>query len=117
MTDEKRAAVAFICGNKFRDYVATRLFDYNRNKYIPYNIQKNMYGFNMFDYDRASYLNGNDNQIFDFATNSYIQIVYNNFSFSGFDYQSGTSFNGIINNDSVSIYDYQSMMYYNYHIQ
>ena len=117
MTDEKRAAVAFICGNKYRRIVATRLFDYNRNKYIPYNIQKNMYGFNMFDYDRGSYLNGNDGQIFDFATNSYIQIVYNNFSFSGFDYQSGTSFNGIINNDSVSIYDYQGMRYYNYHIQ
>ena len=59
---EKRAAVAFICGNKYRNFVATRLFDYNRNKYIPYNIQKNMYGFNMFDYDRGSYLNGNDGQ-------------------------------------------------------
>ena len=29
MTDEKRAAVAFICGNKYRNFVATRLFDYN----------------------------------------------------------------------------------------
>ena len=117
MIDEKRAAVAFICGNKYRNLVATRLFDYNRNKYISYNFHKNMYGFNMFDCDRGSYLNGNDGQIFDFATNSFVQIVFNDFSFSGFDYQSGTSFCGTINNDCVSIYDYQNMMYYNYYVQ
>lgn len=114
MTDEKRAALAFICGSKYMESMVTRLYDDNRIKYIPYNIQRNQYGFNMFDYDRRSYLNGNDNQIFDFITDSYIQVVYNGYSFSGVDYQSNNAFNGTVSGNKISIYDYEHKSYFNY---
>lgn len=114
MNNEKRAALAFICGNKYRVAVASRLYDYNRNKYLSYDFQKNEHGFNMFDYDRCSYLNGNGKQVFDFFTKSYINIFFNGRLFNGFDFQSSTSFNGIINGNLISIYDYQYGKYFNY---
>lgn len=114
MNNEKRAALAFVCGNRYRGIIATRLYDHSRNKYLSYNLQKDASGFNMFDYDRNSYLNGNENQLFDFFTKSYIQIYFNEQLFSGFDFQSSTSFYGIINGNLISIYDHQFGKYFNY---
>lgn len=71
----------------------------------------------MYDYDRKSYLNGNDDNIFDFATKSYICITYQGLSFSGFDRQTGDSFNGIVNGFNISIYDYNLKTHFNYIIK
>lgn len=74
MDDNLRRLIAFVCGcyvNKTfnnNQYVPTRIFDYEMNEYIPMNIQFNDYGFNLYDYGRCSYANGNGKYIYDFAT-------------------------------------------------
>lgn len=118
MTDELRAAIAFIVGNKDKDnkHTYNRLFDHKRAKYIPYNIQIIQTGFYIYDYDRGTYLNGNKNYIYDFETEKNFNISYFGDCFFGLDMNNNTHFQGKISGNSIYIYDSQYDEYYNYMI-
>ena len=120
MDDNLRRLIAFVCGcyvNKTlnnNQYVPTRIYDCETNEYIPMNIQFNDYGFNLYDYGRCSYANGNGKYIYDFATQQTVCCVYNNICFNGF--VADTSFQGIANGFNVSITDFENKKYFNYKI-
>ena len=114
MTNEKRAATAFICGNMNRAIAGTRLYDYSQGKLLPYSVDKQNDTINVYDFNRSSYLNGNNSMIYDYASQSYIQIIYNENTFSGYDFESESSFSGSYNNDVITIYDYQYGKHFNY---
>lgn len=118
MTDELRAAIAFIVGNKdrFKRSIATRLYDHKRVKYIAYNLQKNSQEINMYDYDRGTYLSGNINYIYDYDTKTYFNVNYSGNNFSGINMSNNENFQGSVNENSIYIYDKETKEYYNYSI-
>lgn len=120
MTDELRAAIVFIAGNKDKSdnrNLYTRLFDHKRTKFIAYNLQKSPNGsINMYDYDRGTYLNGIERYIYDFETKTSINMNYLGNQFTGTDMNSGECFQGSINGNSIYIYDNKCNEYYNYTI-
>ena len=117
MEHELRAAIAFICGSRFIK-TAIRLYDDHQGKYIPYNIQRNKIGFNWYDYDRKTYLNGNDSYIYDYQTKTYTYIVYTGNCFSGTHCESNTNFTGVVTGGLICITEWCSneCKTYSYHI-
>ena len=116
MNNEKRAAVAFICGNKNRTNLATFLYDYEKKIVRLYSITKNGQTMNIYDIDKKSYLHVQDGMVYDFDSQSYIQLNFTGNNFNGYDAETQTTFMGEVINDMIRIYDYEFERFFNYMI-
>lgn len=103
MTNEKKAAIAYIVASKVKTRISA-VYDYSRNKYCNYSNNGMYNQVNVYDYDRNSYLGGILPSVYDYATNSYINIDIRGSIFSGYDYETSQFFSGNIYDTMVSLY-------------
>lgn len=103
MTNEKKAAIAFIVALSRRNGISA-VYDYSRNKYCSYTSSGSRNQIQIFDYDRHNFIGGLLPNVYDYASNSYININVRNNTFSGFDYETSQFFSGTICDTMVSLY-------------
>ncbi len=115
MTDDKRAAIAFICGIKFISRNINYLYDCTRNKYCFYILQhvdKNQ--ISVYDFDTKNIIMGRLPQLFDYATRSYLHIDFKDKKAQGFDYQTSNFFSVSVSKLTITVFDYKENNFFSY---
>ena len=115
MTDDKRAAIAFICGIKFISRNINYLYDYTRNKYCFYILQhvdKNQ--ISVYDFDTKNIIMGKLPQLFDYATRSYLHIDFKDKKAQGFDFQTSNFFSVSVSKLTITVFDYKENNFFSY---
>lgn len=115
MTDEKRAAIAFICGIKFISKNINYLYDSTRNKYCFYMLQHvDRNNISVYDFDTKNVIMGRLPQLFDYATGSFLHIGFKDKKAQGFDYQTSNFFSASVSNRTITIFDYKENNFFCY---
>lgn len=109
MDAQRKACIAYIIGVS-ENARATAVFDYSLGRFSSYSNTGQRGNFQVYDFSRNCYVMGHLSGLYDFGTNSYINISMNNGSFSGYDFGTSSYFSGTISGNVVTIYDSQSSM-------
>lgn len=107
MTDEKKALIAFIAAlshNRKNNRRIVAVYDYARNKYCHFTDSGSHNQLHIYDFNRSSFITGTLPNIYDYASNSYINVEIRNNTFSGYDYETSQFFSGTIYDTIVSLY-------------
>lgn len=107
MTDEKKALIAFIVAlthNKRPNRRIGAVYDYGRNRYCHFTDNGSNNRLHIYDNERHSFITGILPNIYDYASNSYINVEIRNNMFSGYDYETAQFFSGTIYDTIVSLY-------------
>lgn len=111
MNLDKQAAIAFIAALS-KKKIISYVYDYSRSKFCFFSNSGSNGFVNVFDQNRNSFISGNLPTIYDYNTNSYVQIDVRNGMISGFDYGSSVFFTGNVLETMVILYI--NGQYYNY---
>lgn len=116
MENYKRVCVAAFAAAIFSSQNISSVYDYDSGQNLFFSTNKKGNEISVYDYSRGGYMQGSNEQVFDYVTGSYISIRVKGKAFNGFDFERGNYFNGQINNGNVSFFDYESARYYNYFV-
>lgn len=111
MNLDKQAAIAYIAALSKKKNVSS-FYDYNRNKYCFFSNRGSNGFVNVYDQNRNNYITGYFPSIYDYSTNSYIQIDVRDGMISGFDYGTSVFFTGNVFDTMVCLF--VNGQYYNY---
>lgn len=108
---DKQAAIAYIAALSKKMNVSS-IFDYSRNRYFLFSNNGNNGFLNVYDQNRNSFLAGYLPMLYDYSSNSYVQIDVRNGIISGFDYGTSVFFTGNVLDTMVCLFI--NGQYYNY---
>jgi hypothetical protein len=116
MENYKRVCVAAIAAAIVNSQNISSVYDYDSGQNLFFSTNKIGNEISVYDYSRRGYMQGSNEQVYDYVTGSYISIHIKGNSFKGFDYERGNYFDGQIDKRNVSFFDYESAQYYNYFV-
>lgn len=109
MDGNKKACVAYIIGASENSRAST-VYDYSRGIFLTYSNTGHNGNFQVYDFTRNCHVMGHLSGLYDFGTNSYINISKTNSSFTGYDFGTNSYFSGTMSGNVVTIYDSQGSM-------
>jgi len=114
MEDNKRVCVAAVVAAIICKKNVSAVYDYDTSRYLMFSTNRGANQISVYDYTRGGYIQGSNQQVYDYITGAYVSIQVNEYSFRGYDFERGYYFNGQINNRNITFYDYEFARYYNY---
>lgn len=111
MNPDKQAAIAYIAALS-RNRNISSVYDYCRNKFCIFSNSDSNGNINVYDSSRNSFIVGNLPTVYDYATNTIIQIDVRNGVVSGYDFEASVFFTGNVLDTMVSLF--VNGQYYNY---
>lgn len=115
MTHTKRTLVAYILGRKILNNQVEAIYDHTTGNNLFFNGEVGN-TINIYDATRANYITGNDKEIYDTATNEYINYEINESSFTGYDTETRTYFSGTVEANTITINDAEDNNYYTFNL-
>lgn len=113
MNDNKRCAIAFICGRLIIHSDRNYIYDY-LSGYKNYSGVVSKERISIYDYQRNSYVSGSPHSLYDYDSHNYVSLKISGTQINGFDYETNSYFHVNIIGKSIYLYDYQKNRYYNY---
>lgn len=111
MNPDKQAAIAYIAALS-KNRIISSVYDYSRGRYCFFSNNGNNGAVNVYDQNRNSFITGNLPTVYDYSTNSFVQINVRNGIISGFDYGTSAFFTGNVFDSMVSLF--VNGQYFNY---
>jgi hypothetical protein len=112
----KRRAIAYMVAKATDiDKEISAIYDYKESAYFNFSgtLQDQV---NLYDHSRSCYITGNLSSLYDYGTNTYMNLEIDAQNFKGYDYESNTYYSGNIAGGSISFYDYEDSSYYNFSV-
>lgn len=116
MIANTRACIALIAVGLIFGKKASSVYDHTQSKHIKISGKVDWTIVNIYDHDRGCSVAGNPGTLFDYGSNSHIQIKIHENRISGYDYASNSHFSGSANVDSVTIYDHETSSHHNFSV-
>lgn len=113
MNDNKRCAIAFICGRLIN--LSSKSYIYDRlSGYKNYSGSVSRERISVYDYQRNNYLSGSPRSLFDYSSNHYVSLRISGTKINGYDYEHNSYFQVCVSGTSITVYDYLTNRYYYY---
>lgn len=109
MDAKRKACIAYIIGVS-ENARSTAVYDYSTGTFSSFSNSGRGDNYQVYDFKRNCYIMGHLSGLYDFGTNSYINITKSNNNFSGYDFGTNSYFSGTISGNIVTLYDSQSSM-------
>ena len=117
MTDDRRKAIAFICGMHFSNENHTSIFDYTRGAYFYLDYSVNGQNISVYDYERKCYVGGSFSSLYDYGVARYMDCrVVREGIIDVYDYLTGTNLQVTCRGKNVSLFDYKAGKYFEYQL-
>lgn len=113
MNDNKRCAIAYICGRLITHSNRTYIYDYLTG-YRNYSGAVSKERISIYDYQRNNYISGTPHSLYDYSSKNYVSLRILGSQINGFDYETNSYFHVRVVGISINIYDYQTNRHYNY---
>ena len=117
MESDKRTCFALIAATLINKHRYNSVFDFQKRKYINVSssgLNTNYMSF--FDYNRGGYISGNENNMYDYPTSSYVSMRVHNNMVSCYDYESSSYIDFTVRSNGIMAFDFQNSCYYNYSV-
>lgn len=111
MNPDKQAAIAYIAALSKNRNISS-IYDYCRNRFCLFSNSGSNGNVNVYDNNRRTFILGNLPTVYDYATNSFVQIDVRNGVVSGYDFETSAFFTGNVLDTMVSLF--VKGQYYNY---
>src|SRR5690349_15774686 len=98
MTENGRAAIAYIAGRLISGLSSNTVYDYSQSKYVRISGTVQPGIVRVFDHDNQAHISGSGNgtkfSLFHYEEGSHIDLTISERSFKGYDYGTGSHFQG-----------------------
>jgi hypothetical protein len=116
MKAEHRYVVAFIAASLGRAQVFTHVHDHDAGTEIPMGGVARSDRVDVMEGAARARISGAPPELFHHGSQSFIRLVVEGESVSGYDYASQQHFSGRLIGSSVQIYDYETERYHDFHV-